>query len=303
MNLSNNNLNGSIPTELGNLNRLKYLNLAFNQLSGNIPNSIGNLVSLEEIRLFQNELSGSIPQELGNLNALTHVNFRNNNLSGSIPASIGNLNSLEILYLHNNNLNGYIPSEIFGLTNLKRLFLHNNQLSGTLEENISDLISLDRFRIEYNDMSGVISQNICNLGLQWADSISFNISNNMFCEPYPFCVQGIQGYQDTLNCGSMKILEENSIPFLNRLKVYPNPFNPNTTISIELNGKKSVRVEIVDLLGKKVKLLFNGILQSGVQLLKWDGRNEYGLQVSPGIYFGIVKSDYSQEIIKLIMLK
>ena len=86
-------------------------------------------------------------------------------------------------------------------------------MSGTLEENISDLISLDRFRIEYNDMSGVISQNICNLDLQWADSISFNISNNMFCEPYPFCVQGVQGYQDTLNCGSMKILEENSIPF------------------------------------------------------------------------------------------
>ena len=98
---------------------------------------------------------------------------------------------------------------ICNLTNLKRLFLHNNQLSGTLEENISDLISLDRFRIEFNYISGVISQNICNLDLQWTDPISFNISNNMFCEPYPFCVQGIQGYQDTLNCGSMKIFEEN----------------------------------------------------------------------------------------------
>ena len=101
----------------------------------------------------------------------------------------------------------------------------------------------------------------------------------------------------------METLDKNSIPFFNRLKVYPNPFNPNVTIFIELNRKKNVRVEIVDLLGKKVRLLFNGSLQSGIQLLKWDGRNEYGLQVSPGIYFGIVKSDYSQEIIKLIMLK
>ena len=39
----------------------------------------------------------------------------------------------------------------------------------------------------------------------------------------------------------MKILDENSIPFLNRLKVYPNPFNPNTTIFIELNRKKECK--------------------------------------------------------------
>ena len=83
-------------------------------------------------------------------------------------------------------------------------------------------------------MSGVISQNICNLDLQWADSISFNISNNMFCEPYPFCVQGVQGYQDTLNCGSMKILEENSIPFLNiPLTISVNP--PVRSILIALS--------------------------------------------------------------------
>ena len=223
--------------------------------------------------------------------------------SGFIPSSIGNLNSLEILYLHNNNLSGPIPSGVFGLTNLKRLFLHNNQLSGSLGENISDLISLDKLRIEYNTLSGVIPQNICNLNLQWEDSISFNISNNMFCEPYPFCVQEVQGYQDTVNCGNMKNIAETPIAFFEKLKAYPNPFNPNTTIFIDLNRKNTLRVEILDLLGRKVKLLFNGTLDSGVQLLKWDGRNDYGLKVSPGIYFGIVKFDHSQDIIKLIMLK
>ena len=125
----------------------------------------------------------------------------------------------------------------------------------------------------------------------------------MFCEPYPFCVQEVQGYQDTVNCGNMKNIEESPIAFFEKLKAYPNPFNPNTTIFIDLNRKNTVRVEIVDLLGKKVKLLFNGTLDSGVQLLKWDGRNDYGLKVSPGIYFGIVKFDHSQDIIKLIMLK
>jgi len=46
INLNVNNLNGSIPSSIGNLVNLKNLYLSLNQLSGSIPSSIGNLVNI-----------------------------------------------------------------------------------------------------------------------------------------------------------------------------------------------------------------------------------------------------------------
>ena len=47
--------------------RVQSLNLSFNQLSGSIPAELGNLANLKELYLIGNQLSGSIPAELGNL--------------------------------------------------------------------------------------------------------------------------------------------------------------------------------------------------------------------------------------------
>ena len=234
---------------------------------------------------------------------LIHLNFRNNNLVGTIPTSLGNLDHLEILYLHNNSLSGNLPPEIFGLTSLKRIFLHNNQLSGSISSNISDLISLNKFRIESNNLSGIIPQEICSLSLEWEDSIAFNISNNCFCEPLPDCVRNYQGYQDTSNCGSMHYLEDPSTIYNDKIMAYPNPFNPHTTIIIEMSRKSRVDIDIIDLLGRNIYTLFNGILESGTQKIHWNGKGANGNGIAPGIYFCTISSEYSQNVIKLILLK
>mmetsp|Transcript_15785 Transcript_15785/g.47378 ORF Transcript_15785/g.47378 Transcript_15785/m.47378 type:complete len:190 (-) Transcript_15785:85-654(-) len=84
--------------------------LSFNQLGGSIPDSIGNLQSLEQLQLFNNQLNGSIPDSIGNLSELKFLLLDTNQLSGSIPNSICNLQSLHQLFLQNNTLTGVVPS-------------------------------------------------------------------------------------------------------------------------------------------------------------------------------------------------
>ncbi len=91
MDLTDNNLIGSIPQELGNLSNLQRVWLAGNQLSGNIPPELGNLSNLYILDLSWNQLSSSIPQELGNLSNLYYLSLGVNQLSGRIPLTFTNL--------------------------------------------------------------------------------------------------------------------------------------------------------------------------------------------------------------------
>ena len=70
LHLADNQLNGEIPPELGNLTSLESLNLPFNELSGEIPSGVGSLTNLKSLNLSRNGLTGEIPTELGNLTNL-----------------------------------------------------------------------------------------------------------------------------------------------------------------------------------------------------------------------------------------
>ena len=62
--LSENQLSGKIPAELGNLTGLIWLYLQHNQLSGEIPSELGNLTKLNDVRLSHNPLTGLHTQGL-----------------------------------------------------------------------------------------------------------------------------------------------------------------------------------------------------------------------------------------------
>jgi hypothetical protein len=68
--LSNKNLIGSIPTEIGLLTGLRYLYLDNNQLNGTIPSTLGNLKNLQWLWLYNNKLTG-FPSSLLSLSSLT----------------------------------------------------------------------------------------------------------------------------------------------------------------------------------------------------------------------------------------
>ncbi|XP_027362919.1 receptor-like protein EIX1 [Abrus precatorius] len=103
--LSSNNLSGSVPIEMYMLTGLQSLNLSHNQLVGTIPEEIGNLKRLESIDLSNNHFSGEIPQSMSNLHFVGVLNLSFNNFMGKIPSGT-QLGSTNLSYIANPDLCG-----------------------------------------------------------------------------------------------------------------------------------------------------------------------------------------------------
>ena len=86
--LSNNELSGPIPAEIGDLTNLRHLDLSNNQLSGPIPPELGNLTNLRYLDLSNNQLTGELPPELTNLTNLQHLDLSRNEVSFDLPAQL-----------------------------------------------------------------------------------------------------------------------------------------------------------------------------------------------------------------------
>ncbi len=121
--LSNRNLDGTVPTSLGNFNEITLLHLDNNNLQGQIPGEIGNLTDLKTLFLDNNTFTGSIPSELGNISALNTMFIDNNLLTGEIPISFLGLNNLTNLEFFGNKIDS-VPD----LTPIMTLIIQNNKL-------------------------------------------------------------------------------------------------------------------------------------------------------------------------------
>jgi len=87
------------------------------------------------------------------------------------------------------------------------------------------------------------------------------------------------------------------------IKNYPNPFNPSTTISFNVEKKSHVVLSIYDLAGKLVKELKNENLDPGLYDAHWNGKNQSGIEVSSGTYICKLTSNNISDQMKLLMIK
>ncbi|XP_047258823.1 receptor kinase-like protein Xa21 [Capsicum annuum] len=101
-----NNLSGVIPSRLGELPHLQYLDLSNNSFSNQISLSFSNLISLEYLDLSLNSLSGTLPKSLEKLSYLTSINVSFNVLDGEIPSGGVFVNSTLQSFLGNKGLCG-----------------------------------------------------------------------------------------------------------------------------------------------------------------------------------------------------
>ncbi|XP_039019134.1 receptor-like protein kinase 7 [Hibiscus syriacus] len=151
--LSQNVLEGALPSCMANLSSLRILDLSDNRFTGDGASStpLGNLTLLrirvicdtgqflygpsgaadKTLNLSGNILESNIPPCLGNLNTdAFYLDLSFNQLSGGIPEEIAKFGSLQFLRLSNNRLTGKIPPIIFSFKSLNMLYLDGNNFDG-----------------------------------------------------------------------------------------------------------------------------------------------------------------------------
>ncbi len=85
--------------------------------------------------------------------------------------------------------------------------------------------------------------------------------------------------------------------------VYPNPFNPSTTIAFRVVEPSDVRLEIFSLDGRRVRLLGSGPRAAGEYRLTWDGRDDDGRALGSAVYLCRLRAGERVDARRVILLK
>ena len=106
------------------------------------------------------------------------------------------------------------------------------------------------------------------------------------------------------NTQELFTMDSNTMPNSFKLyPAYPNPFNPETTISYDLPEQSFVEITIYDMLGKKVRTIVNEKQNPGHKSILWNAKDDYGTVVSAGLYIYQVQADNFIQTNKMILLK
>jgi len=133
--LNHNDVSGTLPPELGDLEHLESLALGFNDhITGVLPPEIGKLKKLRYLAVHHSELTGTIPDEYAELTDLTSIDFHFNDLHGPLPDWIGDLPNLVVLRLHLlPDMTGRLPRSFMNL-DLNVFFWHDSGFCAPADE-------------------------------------------------------------------------------------------------------------------------------------------------------------------------
>ena len=84
---------------------------------------------------------------------------------------------------------------------------------------------------------------------------------------------------------------------------FPNPFNPTTTITYQLQTSSAVEISVYDILGNLVRKLYKGVEAPGTKHINWNATDDAGVLLSSGIYFYKVQVGNTSEIKRMMYLK
>ena len=190
-----------VETLYGN-DRVNWLVLSGNNLRGTLPPELSQLEELKMFRLYYNELWGEIPQEYINLSQLVEFDVSKHELdapyqkkmSGEVPDFASHCPYLRRLFLSNNQFTGQLPESHEGGIELK---LNGNLFTGTIPK--SHVYTMDAgmyCKIFDNNLSGKIPDEIVNhpnFHVYWWDMM---FQNKGYC----FDEIDIPSHTNTVKC-------------------------------------------------------------------------------------------------------
>ncbi|MED6121508.1 hypothetical protein PIB30_030815 [Stylosanthes scabra] len=209
LDLSDNQIQGSEPNWIWELENLQNLNVSHNFLTdfeGPLQNLSSNLAVLDfhhnqlrgplpvfpktaaYVDYSNNNFSSSIPVEIGGyLPNIFYVSLANNRFHGRIPDSICNASSLQVLDFSHNNISGTIPhclitSKMFVVLNLRQ-----NNLSGPIPDIFPASCALKTLDLHGNILEGQIPKSLANCStLEVLD-----LGNNQITDGFPCSLENI----------------------------------------------------------------------------------------------------------------
>ena len=245
LDLSDNQIQGTVPNWIWKLPYLESLNISHNLLT-DLEGPFQNLTSYWKILdLHNNKLQGPIPFFL---KSVEYLDYSTNKFS-VIPEDIGNyLSSTYFLSFSNNNLHGSIPDSLCNASQLLVLDISFNNISGTILPCLISITStLDVLNLGKNNLTGPIPD------MFPASCVvrTLNFHENLLHGPIP---------KSLSHCSSLKILDIGSnqivggfpcflknIPTLSVLVLRNNKFHGSVKCSLSLANKPWRMIQIVDI--------------------------------------------------------
>ena len=132
------------------------------------------------------------------------------------------------------------------------------------------------------------------------DVVRFSLFRPSTGEMFNLVSDDISPWEDNL----IDIITSMSINYGNHLHgyelsdVYPNPFNPSTTINFTVSNNVELSLVIYDMKGRVVETLLNGNVSPGVYNVDWNAK-----EIASGIYFARLSSASHEQTQKLMLVK
>jgi hypothetical protein len=149
-------------------------------------------------------------------------------------------------------------------------------------------MSTDKFPV-----SGLPNGYICQSGNLFTGTSGSNVISQTGCEfwdstvlPYAYTLDPVESVENTVKllAGTgliTSVVESGAAPVRSGLlQIYPNPFNPSTTVTYELATRGPVNVTLFDALGREVREIVNDEMGPGRFSVRIDGSG-----LSSGVYF------------------
>ena len=132
------------------------------------------------------------------------------------------------------------------------------------------------------------------------DRLQFKLIKNSTGDVFDLTSSDIPAWEDNgiLFVSSLSISSADILNGFELNQIYPNPFNPATTISFTVAEQMDLKLVVYDMQGREIETLFNKSHAPGSYDVSWSAKD-----MSSGIYFARLSTSTHEQIYKLMLIK